>query len=96
MHTLGSVDGLQVTLSGGQARSPLFQGSHRPPTSSTNRSPGFEDGSVFLVSHNTDFRVYKRFLCEHSPVFRDLFQIAQPPDAHKIEGCPVVMLSDHP
>ncbi|KAI0753684.1 hypothetical protein C8Q74DRAFT_330341 [Fomes fomentarius] len=54
------------------------------------------DGSVVRIPHNTAFWVHKKLLSEHLPVFRDLFQIPQPPDAHKIEECSVVMLSDHP
>ncbi|KAI0364033.1 hypothetical protein BV20DRAFT_57181 [Pilatotrama ljubarskyi] len=56
----------------------------------------FEDGSVVLIAYNIGFRVYKRLLVEHSPFFRDLFQIPQPARIPKIEGCPVVVLLDPP
>ncbi|KAI1785131.1 hypothetical protein LXA43DRAFT_1100633 [Ganoderma leucocontextum] len=55
----------------------------------------FEDGSVVLITQNISFRVYKRLLAEHSPFFRDLFRIPQPIPAQKIEGCPLVVLSNY-
>ncbi len=56
----------------------------------------FEDGSIVLVAHNIGFRVYKRLLSEHSPLFRDLFQMPQPAYASKVEGTPCVVLLDPP
>lgn len=56
----------------------------------------FEDGSIVLVAHNIGFRVYKRLLSEHSPFFRDLFQMPQPAYASKVEGTPCVVLLDPP
>ncbi|KAI0640936.1 hypothetical protein C8Q79DRAFT_920658 [Trametes meyenii] len=55
----------------------------------------FEDGSIVLVAQGgTAFRVYKRILAEHSPFFRDMFQIPQPACMAKVDGCPSVALTD--
>ncbi|TCD68724.1 hypothetical protein EIP91_010008 [Steccherinum ochraceum] len=54
----------------------------------------FEDGNVVLVTENTAFRVYQGILSKNSDVFRDMFTIPQPADAEKMEGCPVVHLTD--
>ncbi len=67
-----------------------------PPTLVHDPEFWFEDGSVVLVSLNTGFRVYKRLLVEHSPFFRDLFQMPQPENAPTVEGTPCVVVSDPP
>ncbi|OJT07015.1 hypothetical protein TRAPUB_2145 [Trametes pubescens] len=67
-----------------------------PPTLVHDPEFWFEDGSVVLVSLNTGFRVYKRLLVEHSPFFRDLFQMPQPANAPTVEGTPCVVVSDPP
>ncbi|KAI0351200.1 hypothetical protein OH77DRAFT_1462343 [Trametes cingulata] len=67
-----------------------------PPNVTHDREFWFEDGSVVLIAYNVGFRVYKRLLIEHSPFFRDLFQIPQPARIPKIEGCPFVILMDPP
>ncbi|KAI0742413.1 hypothetical protein C8Q80DRAFT_1188200 [Daedaleopsis nitida] len=67
-----------------------------PPNLEHDTEFWFEDGSIVLIAHNVGFRVYKRLLSEHSPFFRDLFQIPQPPGAPKIDGCPFVYLTDLP
>ncbi len=40
----------------------------------------FEDRTVILVARDVEFRVYKGLLADHSPVFRDMFSLPQPPD----------------
>ncbi|KAI0669060.1 hypothetical protein C8Q78DRAFT_978985 [Trametes maxima] len=54
----------------------------------------FEDGSIVLVAQGVAFRVYKRILAEHSPFFRDMFQIPQPARMAEVDGCPSVVLTD--
>ena len=56
----------------------------------------FEDGSIILIASTIGFKVYRRLLKEHSPFFRDLFRIPQPPTTQQIDGCPFVRLSDRP
>ena len=57
----------------------------------------FEDGTIILVVQNTEFRVYKGLLTEHSPIFRDMFSIPQTPASMSsdeyVGTCPVVHLS---
>ncbi|OCH85374.1 hypothetical protein OBBRIDRAFT_798257 [Obba rivulosa] len=68
------------------------------PTSNVIRSEEFwyPDGSVVLVAGNTTFRVYQGLLSQHSVVFRDMFTIPQPEIAEKMDGCPIVRLSESP
>ncbi|EIW56927.1 uncharacterized protein TRAVEDRAFT_128217 [Trametes versicolor FP-101664 SS1] len=63
----------------------------------------YSDGSIILVARDVEFRVYKGLLTHHSPVFRDMFSLAQPPAVSSsvpVESaetlCPVVRLSDSP
>ncbi|KAI0365820.1 hypothetical protein BV20DRAFT_705100 [Pilatotrama ljubarskyi] len=55
----------------------------------------FEDGTIVLTAGYVAFKIYKGPLVEHSPVFRDMLSLPQP-DAHQVESCPVVPLSDAP
>ncbi|RPD58548.1 hypothetical protein L226DRAFT_466512 [Lentinus tigrinus ALCF2SS1-7] len=56
----------------------------------------FDDGSIILIARNVEFRVYKGLLADHSPVFRDMFSLPQPPisEGELETPCPVVHLSD--
>ena len=57
----------------------------------------YEDGTVILVAHDVEFRVYKGVLVQHSLFFRDMFSLPQPQDADADPApCPVVHLSDYP
>ncbi|EIW56909.1 uncharacterized protein TRAVEDRAFT_49719 [Trametes versicolor FP-101664 SS1] len=62
----------------------------------------YSDGSVILVAQDVEFRVYKGLLAEHSPVFRDMFSLPQPPPASEPvvtlseDACPIVHMSDSP
>ncbi|KAL1938146.1 hypothetical protein VTO73DRAFT_11975 [Trametes versicolor] len=62
----------------------------------------YEDGSIILVARDVEFRVFKGILAEHSPVFRDMFSLPQPPTTSSISSsseqdtCPVVHLLDSP
>ena len=38
----------------------------------------FQDGTVTLIASNTEFRVYKGTLIEHSLVLADMFSLPQP------------------
>ncbi|KAJ7649953.1 hypothetical protein FB45DRAFT_778846 [Roridomyces roridus] len=52
------------------------------------------DGSLVLQAEGKQFRVHWGVLSVHSAFFRDMEGIPQPPDEPKIEGCPVIELSD--
>ncbi|KZP13430.1 hypothetical protein FIBSPDRAFT_753509 [Athelia psychrophila] len=56
----------------------------------------FEDGNVVIQAEGTHFRVYRGALAAHSPIFKDMFAMPQPPSEGEgtVEGCPVVHLSD--
>ncbi|PIL26303.1 hypothetical protein GSI_12059 [Ganoderma sinense ZZ0214-1] len=56
----------------------------------------YEDGTVILVAHNVEFRVYKGVLAQHSLFFRDMFSLPQPPNADGEVSCPIVPMSDSP
>ncbi|KAJ7650044.1 hypothetical protein FB45DRAFT_886760, partial [Roridomyces roridus] len=60
------------------------------------RSPEIwhSDGSVVLHAGCTQFCVHWSVLSLHSSFFRDLHGLPQPPNEPKIEGCPVIELSD--
>ncbi|KAJ7109632.1 hypothetical protein C8R43DRAFT_1079683 [Mycena crocata] len=51
-------------------------------------------GDIILQVQSTQFRVNRDILAKHSPVFRDLFSVPQPPHQGTVEGCHVVQLSD--
>ena len=54
-----------------------------------------DDGNILVVSEQgTAFRVLRSILSRDSDVFRDMFMIPQPEDAEKLDGSPVVHLSD--
>ncbi len=76
---------------------------HPAPRSLRKRDEEFccSDGNITLVAGDVEFRVYKGILSEHSPVFRDMFSLPQPPVAASSPSssdddstCPVVHLSD--
>ncbi|TCD67166.1 Ras GTPase [Steccherinum ochraceum] len=55
------------------------------------------DGDIVLRTDNTLFRVSKAFLCQHSPIFDDLFDIPLPAvleEGDAYDGCPVVQVFD--
>ncbi|KAF8209440.1 hypothetical protein K438DRAFT_1811046 [Mycena galopus ATCC 62051] len=54
----------------------------------------FSDGGIVVRAEKSLFRVSRAVLAARSPVFRDMLSFTQPPDAEKIEGCPVVELPD--
>ncbi|KAL1938152.1 hypothetical protein VTO73DRAFT_11981 [Trametes versicolor] len=56
------------------------------------------DGSIILVAGDVEFRIYKGLLADHSPVFKDMFSLPQPPATASPtnDPCPVVYLSDSP
>ncbi|CCM01368.1 uncharacterized protein FIBRA_03418 [Fibroporia radiculosa] len=56
----------------------------------------YEDGNVVLVAGSASFCVHRSVLSQHSPVFRDLFTVPQPPNVILQEKCPVVHLPDDP
>ncbi|TFK98829.1 hypothetical protein BDV98DRAFT_606597 [Pterulicium gracile] len=54
----------------------------------------YRDGTVVIQAGNTVFRVYHGLLSEESQVFEHMFQQAQPHDAPKYDGVPLVQLPD--
>ncbi|KAJ7605089.1 hypothetical protein FB45DRAFT_767736 [Roridomyces roridus] len=52
------------------------------------------DGSVVLQAGCTQFRVHWGVLSLHSSFFQDLQGLPQPPDEPKVDGCPVIEVSD--
>ncbi|KAL1938142.1 hypothetical protein VTO73DRAFT_11971 [Trametes versicolor] len=57
----------------------------------------YEDGTIILIAGNVEFRIYKGILAEHSPVFKDMFSLPQPPQAAPDDlPCHVVHVSDSP
>ncbi|KAF7351138.1 BTB domain-containing protein [Mycena sanguinolenta] len=67
----------------------------RTETMSITRSEiWYKDGSVVLQAENTQFRVYWGILSQHSPFFRDLENLPQPPNQPTVDGCSVVELHD--
>lgn len=57
----------------------------------THAEPWLDDGNIILQAGTTQFRVHASILSIHSPVFRDMFNLAQPDSA---VDCSVVHLSD--
>ncbi|KAF8216824.1 hypothetical protein K438DRAFT_1536917, partial [Mycena galopus ATCC 62051] len=56
----------------------------------------FSDGNIVLQAARTQFRVHWGILALHSPIFRDMQGLPQPPDQPSVDGCSVVELSDDP
>lgn len=56
----------------------------------------YDDGSLVLQVQQTQFRVHRSLLCQHSEIFADMFQVSQPgPEDELVDGCPVVDLPDN-
>ncbi|KAH9018377.1 hypothetical protein EDB85DRAFT_617494 [Lactarius pseudohatsudake] len=49
---------------------------------------------IIRSSDHVDFRVHKSILATSSPVFNDMFSLAQPSKNEAIDGFPIVQLSD--
>jgi len=61
----------------------------------TRGEPYFDDGNIILTVERTHFRVYRGVLAALSPVFADMFAMAQPStDETLVDGCPVIELDD--
>ncbi|KAM5544912.1 hypothetical protein V8D89_001810 [Ganoderma adspersum] len=60
----------------------------------------YEDGNIVLVAGSTAFKLYKGVLASVSPVFKDMFALANPGDDSQtpstIDGCPVIRVTDSP
>ena len=56
----------------------------------------FSDGNVVLEAQGHVFKVYQGLLSHISEVFRDLFTVPQPSGMEAFDGCPLVILMDHP
>ncbi|OJT08534.1 hypothetical protein TRAPUB_540 [Trametes pubescens] len=51
---------------------------------------------IIVASGRVAFRIFRGLLAIKSEVFRGLFELPPPPDHEKMDGCPVVELSDSP
>lgn len=75
-------------------------GNSRPAARKRDGEFWYSDGNIILVARDVEFRVYKGILAEHSPVFRDMFSLPQPPEgASSVSGntpCDMVHVSDSP
>jgi hypothetical protein len=57
--------------------------------------PWFNDGNIVIWAENTQFRVHRGVLSQHSVIFKDMFSLAAPAaGAEVVDDCPVVQLSD--
>jgi len=59
--------------------------------------PWFDDGNLILRAEKAIFRVHRGMLARHSEIFKDMFNIPQPPVldwSNYMYGCPVVTLYD--
>jgi len=54
----------------------------------------YSDGSVVIQAENTQFRVHASVLSQHSTMFNDMFGLAKPSDETRVEGCPLVTVTD--
>ena len=74
-------------------------GTERPTTAGTGDATmlkrdeefWYEDGNIILTARRVEFRVFKGILANHSPVFRDMFSLPQPPSNASV---PPVKLED--
>ncbi|KZP11463.1 hypothetical protein FIBSPDRAFT_899028 [Athelia psychrophila] len=67
------------------------------PVRSTTRSDiWLEDGNIVIQAEGTQFKVYRGILAAHSPIFKDMFSMPQPPSEAEVtvEGCSVVHVAD--
>lgn len=67
------------------------------PVQSTTRSEiWLEDGNIIIQAEQTQFKVYRGLLAAHSPIFKDMFSMPQPPSGPEVTvaGCAVVHVSD--
>ncbi|KAM5537260.1 hypothetical protein V8D89_008990 [Ganoderma adspersum] len=66
----------------------------------------YDDGTLILTAANVEFRVYRGPLATHSPVFRDMLALPQPPSSKSTSSaydasntsplCPAVHVTDSP
>ncbi len=53
----------------------------------------FDDGTIILAARKVAFKIYKRPLSEHSPVFKDMLSLPQPEESRS-GPCPLIHLED--
>ncbi|CAE7097607.1 unnamed protein product [Rhizoctonia solani] len=61
----------------------------------------YNTGDIVLQAHTVLFRVHKDVLCQHSEVFKDIFELAEPenaedPPATPSDAVPGVVIYDNP
>ncbi|CAA7266033.1 unnamed protein product [Cyclocybe aegerita] len=54
----------------------------------------FADGNVVVQVENTQFRVHRSVLSQHSDILADCFEMPQPEGEPTMEGCPLLYLPD--
>ncbi|TDL15566.1 hypothetical protein BD410DRAFT_756246 [Rickenella mellea] len=59
-----------------------------------HRGLWFDDGNIVLVSNASIYRVHRGFLSMNSPVFAEMLSMPQPDTNGKLDGIPVVEISD--
>ena len=113
-----SVSALPPTLTAtnmqgnGSSKSPPRKRARTSPASEGPRSLKkdeefwYDDGTIILIAGNIEFRVYRGPLAKHSPVFRDMLALPQPPISDSTPSsfeepvlappCPAVHVTDSP
>ncbi|KZP28189.1 hypothetical protein FIBSPDRAFT_276064 [Athelia psychrophila] len=66
------------------------------PSATRSDSIWLDDGNIVIQAQTTQYKVHRSILAAHSPIFRDMFSMPQPPSEGEVtvEGCPVVHVSD--
>lgn len=54
----------------------------------------FDDGNIVLQAEDTVFRVYKGVLACHSVIFKDMFDLPQPNEVQRYDGCELVVIPE--
>ena len=89
-----------------RARTSRNDNSDDPPSLEKDEEFWYDDGTLILIAANVEFRVYRGPLATHSPVFRDMLALPQPPSSQSTSSaydasntsslCPTVHVTDSP
>ncbi|KAH9022502.1 hypothetical protein EDB84DRAFT_1580618 [Lactarius hengduanensis] len=83
-----------LTILGGETHSRTHISSPTTSLSLPECMDVSQAGVIIRSSDHVDFRVHKSILATSSPVFNDMFSLAQPSKNEAIDGLPIVQLSD--
>ncbi|KAH9166767.1 hypothetical protein EDB89DRAFT_2001625 [Lactarius sanguifluus] len=83
-----------LTILGGETHSRAHIDSHTTPLSLPECMDVSHADVLIRSSDHVDFRVHKAILATSSPVFNDMFSLAQPSNNEAVNGLPIVQLSD--